>query len=189
IMLARGETGSARAAAEELQTIADAFHATFLQAVAAHAEGAVLLNEGNASAALNPLRKAWSCFSELEAPYEAARVRFLLGRACRELGDEDGAGIELASAKEVFLQLGAMPDARRVDEWLGSGGGADTFGLSPREIEVLRLVAVGESNRSIAARLFISERTVERHLSNILAKLNVPSRTAAAAFAIRQGLA
>ena len=188
IMLACGKTTEARVATLELKELAEAFDAPFLHAVAAKAEGAVLLAEGEPAAALVPLRSAWTEFSQLQAPYEGARVRVLLGLACRALGDEQGAELDLDAARATFVELGARPDVARIDGLSARPASEAAFGLSPRELEVLRLVSSGESNRSIAEKLFISERTVERHLSNIYGKLDVSSRTAAAAFAFEHGL-
>lgn len=188
VMLARGDILAARTAADELQRLAADFDSPFLQAVAAHADGAVLVAQGKNHDALAPLRSAWTAFSGLESPYEAARVRVLLGQACRESGDEAGAELDFEAAREVFERLGAVPDVDRVDDLIGRTGARSAHGLSPRELEVLRLVASGEANKAIASQLFISERTVERHLGNIFAKLNVSSRTAAAAFAFEHGL-
>jgi DNA-binding NarL/FixJ family response regulator len=117
---------------------------------------------------------------DLDAPYEEARTRVLLGLVCRALGDKDTAVMELDAARLVFAQLGAAPDVTRVD---GLVGKPDTHGLSPREVEVLRLVAGGRTNQAIAEQLCLSEKTVARHLSNIFTKLGVSSRTAAAAYA------
>ena len=116
---------------------------------------------------------------ELEAPYEAARVRLLLGLACRALGDEDAAAMELDDARAVLARLGAAPDLARLERLAGAGPAVETGGLTGRELEVLRLVATGRTNRAIAAELVLSERTVDRHVSNILTKLGVPSRAAA----------
>ncbi len=160
--------------------------APYVRALAAHASGAVLLAEGDAAGALPELRRALAGWAELEAPYESARVRVLLGLACRALGDGSGAEIELQAARLVFEQLGAAPDLVRLRE-LAPARRSD--GLSPREAEVLALVAAGKANRAIAAELFISEKTVARHLSNIFAKLQLSSRTEAAAFAYKHGLA
>jgi DNA-binding NarL/FixJ family response regulator len=132
------------------------------------------------------LRRAERAWEDIGAPYERARVRVLVGLACRALGDTDSAALELESARDAFVELQAAPDAARVGELLSRAETA--HGLSPRELEVLRLVAAGETNKAIAARLFLSERTVERHLSNILTKLGISSRTAAAAYAFRHEL-
>ena len=130
-------------------------------------------------AALGALRGACDAWQELDAPYEVARARELVALACRALGDEDTAMFELEAARDVFARLGAAVDLARVE---GSDVG---HGLSPRELEVLRLVAAGDTNKAIAAELVLSERTVDRHVSNILAKLRVPSRAAATAWAYR----
>jgi DNA-binding NarL/FixJ family response regulator len=134
------------------------------------------------------LRHAWNVWQELEAPYQAARTRVLIGSACRALGDADSAVLELEAARAAFERLGASPDLTRVDSLTGRAAPADTHGLSPRELEVLRLVAAGKPNREIASLLVVSEHTVARHVQNIFTKLGVSSRTAATAFAFEQKL-
>jgi DNA-binding CsgD family transcriptional regulator len=188
IVLAAGDVQAARVAADELAEIAAGFDAAFLHAVAAHWRGAVLLAEGDARAAAVVLRRAWTAWQELEAPYEAARVRVLAGLACRQLGDGDTAEMELDAARRVFQELGAAPDLARLAKISRTAQAEAAGGLTKREVQVLALVAAGNSNRAIAAELFLSERTVERHLSNILTKLGVGSRTAAAAYAFERGI-
>jgi len=134
------------------------------------------------------MRRAWRTWQELEAPYEAARARVLVGLACRALGDEDAAALELDAARGVFAELGAAPDLTWVDSFGDLPTAGDTHGLTARELEVLGLVAAGRSNREIASALVISEHTVARHLQNIFAKLRVSSRTAASAFAFDHDL-
>jgi DNA-binding NarL/FixJ family response regulator len=112
----------------------------------------------------------------------------LIALACRELGDEDGAALELDTARAGFVRLGAAPEVARVDALAGRAPPRDAHGLTPRELEVLRLVSAGETNKAIAARLVISERTVDRHVSNILGKVGVPSRAAATAYAYEHRL-
>jgi ATP/maltotriose-dependent transcriptional regulator MalT len=187
IMLAAGDVPVAAAAAAELSRLADGLGAPFLAAVAAQARGAVLLAEDDARGALVALRRAWQAWQDLEVPYEAGRVRVLIGLACRELGDHDGAQMELDAARLVFRQLAAAPDLARVDGLSGRAT-ARSRGLTARELQVLRLVATGETNRAIAAALVVSERTVDRHMSNIFAKLGVSSRAAATAHAYDHGL-
>lgn len=188
IELAIGNLDAAREGAAELETIAADLGAPLARAVAAHARGAVLLAEGDPRAALDRLRSAWSTWEELEAPYEAARARVFIGLACRALGDDDGATIEMEAARWTFEQIGAAPDLARVDRLAGRTPARPSSSLTDRELEVLRLVATGRTNRSIADELFISERTVERHVSNIFRKLVVSSRAAATAHAYRHGL-
>jgi DNA-binding CsgD family transcriptional regulator len=186
IMLAVGDVQTARIAADELTRHAQHLGSRSLTAAAAHADGAIRLAEGDPRAALATLREAWRAWQELEVPYEAARVRVLIGLACRALADQDGATMELDAARWVFHHLAAAPDLARMDALSGdppAGGG-----LTVRELQVLRLVAAGETNKSIAGDLFISERTVDRHLSNIYAKLGVSSRAAATAAAYRHRL-
>jgi DNA-binding CsgD family transcriptional regulator len=187
VMLATGDLSAARLAADELSLIADDFGAPLLRAVASHAMGAVQLAAGDSRTALAALRRAWTAWQELEAPYEAARVRVLVGLACRALGDEESAAMEFDAAGWVFRQLGAAPDLARLDA-LSRRTTATVGGLTARELEVLRLVAAGMTNREIAATLIISDHTVRRHLQNIFAKLGVPTRAAATAFAFQHDL-
>ena len=189
IMLEHGDLDAARTAAGELDAIARAQASDALGAMAAHARGAVALAAGEARDGLVALRQAWRAWQELGAPYEAAAVRTLLGLACRALDDHDAAALELDAARVVFERLGAAPDVARVDA-LGEGPRPrGVHGLTARELEVLRLVAAGATNREIAAALVISEHTVARHVQNIFAKVGVSSRAAAGAFAFAHGLA
>jgi ATP/maltotriose-dependent transcriptional regulator MalT len=187
IMLAVGDLQAAAAAAAELADIAGVYDTPALRATADHARGAVLLAEGDAQAALVALRGAWQGWRELEAPYEAARVRVLLGLACRALGDQEAAAMELDAAGDVFAQLGAAPDLTRLAA-LGHGDATARRGLTARELQVLRLVATGATNHAIAGELVIAEKTVDRHVSNILTKLGVSSRAAATAYAYQHQL-
>ena len=188
IMLATGQADEARAACEELERLEPGFASVLLAALVAEARGAVELAAGDARAALVALRRSDQVWQDIGAPYERARVRVLVGRACRALGDEDSAALELDAARGVFAELRAVRDVARVDALLGGGTAATAHGLSARELEVLRLVAAGATNKAIAATLVLSERTVDRHVSNIFTKLGISSRTAAAAFAFRHEL-
>lgn len=187
IMLATGDVAAARVAAGELALIAREVGAPLLGAMAALADGTVLLAEGSARAGLAALRRAWSSWHALDAPYEAARVRVMIARASGELGDEDSAALELDAAREVFRQLGARVDLARLEASSGRPASA-SGGLTGREVEVLRLVAAGKTNRVIAQDLLISEKTVARHLSNIYTKLDLSSRAAATAYAYEHDL-
>jgi ATP/maltotriose-dependent transcriptional regulator MalT len=188
IMLALGDVEEAGNASRELGDIAASAESAMVGAMAAQVRGAVELGEGDARAALVSLRRAWQVWQELGAPYQDARTRVLVGLACRALGDRDAAKLELEAARGAFAQLGAAPDLARVDSLTGRRAPADTRGLSPRELEVLRLVAAGKTNRQIASALVVSEHTVARHVQNIFGKLGVSSRTAAAAFAFERNL-
>ena len=182
IMLAVGGTDRAQHMCNELDETTKKHDTEMLRAMAAQARGAVELASGEAATALSTLRRGWQAWDELEAPYEAARTRMLVGEACRALGDEEGFALELDAARATFELLGAAPDVASIDELIGRTSTPD-HGLTSREIEVLRLVAKGESNKEIAASLVISEHTVARHVQNIFTKLGVASRTAAGAYA------
>jgi len=188
IMLAAHDLDAARAAADELAQIADDLDAPLLHAVSDHATGAVLLGGGDARTALVVLRRAWAAWRGLEAPYEAARVRVLIGLASWQLGDRNTATMELDAARSVFRQLGAAPDLARIEALPAPAGTKPPMGLTKREVEVLALVATGMTNREISGVLVISEHTVARHVQNVLAKLGVSSRTAASAFAFEHDL-
>jgi len=193
IMLAAGEVAEARRAADELRVLAGSFGMELLRTMADHAQGAVALAEGDAGEAIIPLRRAQEAWQRIGAPYLGARIRLLMARACRSLGDEDGAALELEAARKVFVQLHAAPDvaaieAIRVPEAAGSGRAPAAHGLSARELEVLRLVASGKTNKAIAEELFLSEKTIDRHVSNIFTKIDVPSRAAATAWAYQNGV-
>ncbi len=176
---------TAQAAATELHEIAQAYDTAALQARSAYARGAVHLADGSPDEALPVLRRAWRLWCDLDVWYESARTRVLIGLACRALGDAGSAALELDAARDTFVRLGAVVDLHRTDRLLGAGERAR---LSPRELEVLRHVAAGRSNQAIGAALAISERTVERHVSNIFTKLGVGSRTAAAAYAFKHSI-
>jgi DNA-binding NarL/FixJ family response regulator len=188
IMLAADEKEEARTACDELEAVAGKYASGMLDAIAAYERGAVELAAGNAAGALELLRRALESWRTLEAPYEAARTRVLIGEACRALDDSDACQLELEAALAEFVRLGARPDAARVERLLGRGRGDSEHGLSARELEVLRLLAAGRSNREIAAELVISEHTVARHVQNIFGKLRVSSRAAATAFAFEHEL-
>jgi DNA-binding CsgD family transcriptional regulator len=193
IMLAVGDLEEARGASRELDKTAASFDTEVLAAIAWHANGAVHLAQGNPSAVVDPVRRAFGIWQRLGAPYLAARVRLLLARSCMALGDAEGAQLELDGAREVFEGLGARPDLAAVNEVraaLGHNrkGSADGHGLTGRELQVLRLLASGRTNKAIARELSLSERTVDRHISNIFTKLDVSTRSAATAFAYEHQL-
>lgn len=188
VMLAAEDVAAARHAAEELAEIAAVREVPLLRALASRSAGVVLLAEGEAGAALSSLRQSWATWQEIDAPYEGARVRVLLGLASRSIGDADAADMELNAARAVFQALGAKPDLDRVDQLTQPRASTTAGGLTPRELQVLRLVASGRTNRAIAAELSISEKTVARHISNIFTKLGLSSRAAATAFAYEHEL-
>ena len=188
VMLAAGATEEAQSGCAELEEISSDLGSAVLGAMSAGARGTVALARGDAGEALVMLRRARQVWQELAVPYEEARVRMLVGLACRELGDEDTAALELEAARGVFARLGAAPDVARVESLSRGRASAEAHGLTPRELEVLRFVAAGETNRAIAAELVLSERTVDRHVSNILTKLGVSSRAGATAYAYEHEL-
>jgi DNA-binding CsgD family transcriptional regulator len=185
ILVAAQLLDEARRRSDELSEIASAFGISALRAMTAYAYAAIELASGEIEEALGHGRESCRLWSDIGSPYEASRARVLVARALRELGDEDSATAELAVAGHGFADVGAAPGVQQVDKLLGR---ARPGGLTEREIEVLRLVAAGRSNPDIAHALVLSPKTVERHLSNIFTKLDVPSRTAAAAYAHEHGL-
>lgn len=192
IMLAASDLGEARRASDELCGLAEHFKVELLSAMAQHANGAVTLAEGDARSAIDPLRHARDAWQRVGAPYLSARIRVLMARAFHALGDIDGVALEVDAARKTFVQLGAAPDVAAIDAMGSAARRADPLphahGLSTREFEVLRLVAAGKTNKAIANELFLSEKTVDRHVSNIFVKLNVSTRAAATAFAYQHHL-
>lgn len=188
IMLAAGNIEAAEAGHEELIEIAETLDSPLLRGVAVRSKGAVLLAEGNAAEALATFAKVWEQWSGLEVPYESGRLRLLIAQAAKQAGDEHTASAEFNAAKRVFEELGSAHDLKLLEVLSGSTPAETPGGLSPREVEILSLVAKGKSNREIALDLVISERTVARHMSNIFNKLDVTSRTAASAFAFENDL-
>jgi DNA-binding CsgD family transcriptional regulator len=188
IHLAVGDVAGAREACARLDEIAASFATEVLGALAAHGRGRIHLAEGDAQAALGPLRRAFWVWQKIGAPYPAARVRVDLARACRALGDGEGARMELEVAGAVFEELGAGPDVAALATIPGAPVAKPPHGLTQRELQVLRFVAAGKTNKLIARELFLSDKTIDRHVSNIFVKLNVGSRTAATAWAYEHDL-
>jgi DNA-binding CsgD family transcriptional regulator len=183
IALSAGELEEARGACLELEDVARGYGTAVMSALSAHARGAVELAAGDARTALVSLRAALEAWQRVEAPHAAARTRALMGLACRALGDEDGGELEFSAARAVFERLGAAPDLGRLDALARGAAPAPAHRLTPRELQVLRMVAAGKTNKAVAAELSLSERTIERHVSNIFTKLDVASRSAATAYA------
>lgn len=187
IALAEQDLDAARRYAKALRRLATKHKVLLLEAMTSCAEGAVLLASGEAGKALRALRRGYAIWAELDAPYPAARARALAARACLALDDCEASALELAAARSSFERLGAKTDLTRLAA-LSMSPMENDSPLTAREIEVLRLVASGASNRSIAQGLSISEKTVARHLSNLFVKLDVNSRSAATAYAFRHRL-
>ena len=188
ILLAADDLAAARAASAELSEIALAFDAPLLAAAAAHAAGAVLLAEGDIEAASTSLRQACETWRELEMPYEEAQTCVLVAAVCEKRGDREGRRLELETARRMFTQLRAEPCLARIAEQSERASHPRVGSLSEREVQVLRLVAAGKTNRAIADELFISEKTVARHVSNIFDKLGVSNRAGATAWAFQHNL-
>ncbi len=217
IELAAGDAGAARAAMEELAALCATIDMPMLHALAEQAQATVFAHDGDPEAALVLLRRAWSRWLSLDAPFEAARCRALLANLCAAVGDEDSARLEREAARAIFAELGAAPALSALEQSgpsapnaradappattndvgrtgaavdVGHHGGetSDAGPLTARETEVVRLVSAGLTNRDIATDLFISEKTVARHLSNIFTKLGLTSRAAATAYAYQHGI-
>lgn len=189
ILLERGDTAAAAAASDELETIARTWGGHVLETLSTQSRGATLLATGDAEQALALLRRACSEWDAVEAPYECARMRVLLARACAEVGDAEGADMELSAARATFERLGAASDLARLRGADTGSSRSDDHGLTRRELEVLGWIATGRTNRAIGETLSISEKTVARHVANIYAKLGLSSRAAATAYAYEHGLA
>jgi DNA-binding CsgD family transcriptional regulator len=188
VLIAGRDLDAARGAHEELARLAAEIDAPILHATAAEAMGAVALASSDVDAALPAFRQALAVWLEADAPYEVATLRAQIGLAYRAIGDAEGARLELEAALETFERLGAAPDAARVGALIDEPALPASGPLTGREVEVLRLVATGRTNRAIASALTISEKTVARHLSNIFTKLDLPSRAAATAYAYEHKL-
>jgi DNA-binding CsgD family transcriptional regulator len=188
VLLAAGDLENARVAAAELAEIATAMAAPLLHGGSAHATGAVRLAEGNIADASTSLRDAWDIWRDLEMPYEEAQTCLLIASICERRGDQDGRRLELGAAKSIFKQLDAEHCLTRIVAEFDRPPRQQPGPLSEREAQVLRLLAAGKTNRDIAAALFISDKTVARHVSNIFDKLGVSSRTAATAWAYEHEL-
>ena len=188
IELAAADLDAARRGADELEGLARERPMPMVRALAGQAKGAVHVAAGDAAGAVRPLREAWLLWQELGVPYEAARCRVLIGTASRALSDEASAVMDFDAAHTDFLELGAAPAAAWAASLMHPRSGPDAGPLTRRESEVLRLVASGAGNRAIAAELYLSEKTVARHLSNIYLKLGLSSRAAATSYAYEHGL-
>jgi DNA-binding CsgD family transcriptional regulator len=183
--LAAGDIEAADTAAAAMADVVGAAGSTYLDAVKQITEAGVLLARGDALAACRRAGEAVERFQGLGLPYDEARAREIRGAAALVIDELDTAQLELAAARETYQRLGAEPDERRVAALLGE---APASPLSSREIEVLRLVARGGTNKQVAGELVVSEHTVARHLSNIYTKLGVGSRSAATAWAHERSL-
>lgn len=177
IALAAGDVALAEASAQEVVDTAAAFDSVGLGAEGNRCRGAVLLAQGRAVEAMASLRMAFNVFQELDAPYDAARTRLLLSDAYQALGDTDAAARERSAAEACFARLGVVAAREGLPR-----------GLTAREVEVVRLIASGDSNREIAEKLVLSQKTVARHVSNIFGKVGATSRSAVTAFAYDSGL-
>jgi ATP/maltotriose-dependent transcriptional regulator MalT len=189
ILLAANDVSGAHEAADDLSRIAAELPAPFLKAAAAHATGAVRIAEGDFRGGIESLRDALSFWQALDAPFEVARARVLMAIAHRELGDRDTASMELDASREAFEALGAATELARIAGLSVDAPLKRDDAVTDRELQVLRLIARGKTNRAIAESLGISEKTVARHVSNIFLKLDLSSRAAATAYVYEHDLA
>ena len=185
IAAAQGDLALAAAACEDLEDLVRRHPVPLLELAWRAACSVRLLAEGHGDLAAAAANRAFALARDLGLPHEAATARLVLGLACRRTGDEGRARLEIAIARDEFERLGAVLDARKADDLLRVGGG---HGLSEREVEVLRQVSRGRTNREIARELVISEHTVARHVQNIFRKLGVTTRTAATTYAMEHDL-
>lgn len=186
VAIAAGRLDTAFEAMAELDEITATFGTPLLRATSLLVRGRAQLAQGDAIAACVTLSDAVDAWQALDIPYEVATARTLLGQALRDCGDDAGAVESFTAASALFDRIGARLDAR-----LAGSQHAEPdrpAGLTEREVEVLRLVAEGLTNNEVASRLFLSAKTVSRHLSNIFTKIDVTSRAAATAFAFEHDL-
>lgn len=188
ILIRSGDLAGSATAATELAEIAAHHGSPTLEAAAKQARGAVLLAEGRALAALASLRQACRVWRAFAWTFEEGRARMLIARCCRMLGDDDSAALEVSVARRIFTRLGAKPDLAQSASIFAKAPAVSTFGLTRRELEVLRLLATGLTNQAIADELVVGVRTVDTHVSSVLAKLGVSSRSAATSLAYRHHL-
>jgi DNA-binding NarL/FixJ family response regulator len=191
--IARGELDEAVLALEALREVERLVGTAPLRACADLAEGMLEAAGGDHDRARTLLEDAVDRFQRSGAPFEAAQARIELATSLGALGRTDAAEGEAAAALDCLLELGADSEAERARRLLAASAGDGGVHFPPgavtaREREVLRLLAEGLTNRQIAEQLVVSEHTVHRHVTNILRKLDLPSRTAAAAHAVRAGL-
>ena len=188
VLVALGDLQGAADSTQALDAVASETPSMLLDALAMTARASVCLAQDQTDEALRSARDAWSMWQRLKLPYFAAKARVIIGVAAEQAGDRDHAQVELDAARGMFERLGAVLDARAIG--IRQRAGADMpGGLSARELEVLRMVASGKTNREIAAEMVISDKTVSRHLENIFRKLDVTTRAAATAFAFKHQLA
>lgn len=187
ILLAARDIDGADQVARDLEEVAAGGRNDVLEALASHARGAVRQAQGDAAGALEPLRRAFATWQGVGAPYLAARLRAQIAEVLTALGDDEGGDLQRDAARAVFRELGAGPDLARLDAPVDARSG-HPFGLTARELEVLRLLASGRTNRAISQELFLSEKTIDRHVSNIFTKIDVSTRAGATAFAYQHKL-
>lgn len=197
--MATSDRQSATTAWHELERIAAKLNTDPLHAMAASSRGCIALADRRWDVARAAYEDALDLFTQGGMPFEAARARLDRARALAGAGRPADALEDARSAQRLFASIGATGEAARAESLCKqleppSSGPGQTMGQAPsfdrltgREREVLKLVAEGLSNQEIAGRLRLSEHTVHRHVSNILTKLDLPSRTAAAAAAARLG--
>jgi DNA-binding CsgD family transcriptional regulator len=184
VMAAAGQAESAGRAADELANMAGPHPAPLPAARALTADGLARFTAGDLAGAAAALREASQRWHNLGMPYLEARARAGLGRCYAALGDDEASALEVDAARAAFERLGAAPDLAA----LPGPAPSSTGPLTPREVDVVRLVAKGLTNRAVAEELVLSEKTVARHLANIYTKLGIASRTAATAYAYDNGL-
>jgi LuxR family maltose regulon positive regulatory protein len=190
--VAQAEVERARSALNELQGLLADVGTETLRASALAVEGVVAEAEGDLGTARHRMEDAIDLFQQSGAPFETAVARIDLARVLAALGRRDGATEQARRAHEALHGMQAQREAQRagalVSELAQVVPREAGSVLTPRELDVLKLVAQGLSNPEIAQRLILSEHTVHRHLANILLKLNISSRAAAAAWGVRSGL-
>ncbi len=188
IALGQKQVDEARSFHDEMKTLAETYKSEAVTALLVEMQGDLAATEDKPERAIKCYAQSAGLWRDLGCPYRLARVRLRSARTCAALGDVEGAIAEARAASEGFASLGAEPERQDAVTFIRRHAPGRGTILTRRQTEVLGLVALGLTNREIAERLGLSKRTVDRHVSDILTRIDAPTRAAAAAYAVSSGL-